>query len=79
MSTTTYKSIEKRKEFRNEVVIQITKKQLITFFGLLVLAAFVVINYFAITTNSPLLTQLIIVESIMLMIAVVKYLSTKSN
>lgn len=79
MSTTTYKSIEKRKEFRNEVVIQITKKQLITFFGLLVLAAFVVINYFAITTNSPLLTQLIIVESIILMIAVVKYLSTKSN
>lgn len=79
MSTTTYKSIEKRKEFNNEVVIQITKKQLITFFGLLVLAAFVVINFYAITTNSPLLTQLIIAESIILLIAMVKYLGSKTN
>ncbi len=77
MSTTTYKSVNEREEIKKEVVIQITKSQLLKFFTFLLIITFLVIDFFAITSNSPLLTELIIAQGIIALICLVKF--SKSN
>ncbi len=77
MSTTTFKSVEERDKLNNDIVLQITKSQAITFLIFLVILAFGVVDFFAITSNSPLLTELIIAQLIVALICVVKF--SKSN
>jgi hypothetical protein len=77
MSSTTIKSLRQREKINNDIVIQITKSQLIKFSAFLFLLAFIVIDFLAITSNSPLLTELIIAQAIVALIAFVKF--SKSN
>ena len=71
------KSIKNQESSNNDVVIQITKKQLITFGQLMVLAAMVVLNVIAITINSPFLKELLISQAIIAAIFFIK--NSKSN
>lgn len=77
MSTTTYESSREREQVNNEIVIQITKKQLIVFISVLFSIVLIGVNILAITSNSPLLKELLICEAILLMILFVK--TSKSN
>lgn len=77
MSTTTYESSREREQVNNEIVIQITKKQLIVFISVLFSIVLIGVNILAITSNSPLLKELLICEAILLMIVFVK--TSKSN
>ena len=77
MSTTTYESSREREQVNNEIVIQITKKQLIVFISILFSIVLICVNILAITSNSPLLKELLICEAILLMILFVK--TSKSN
>ncbi|PQJ78883.1 hypothetical protein BTO18_06655 [Polaribacter porphyrae] len=77
MSTTTFKSINNTKKVQNEIVIQITKKQLINFFRSILVFALVSINFLAISINSPFLKDLFIAEIILLLIFFIK--TNKSN
>ena len=77
MSTTTYESSREREQVNNEIVIQITKKQLIVFISVLFSIVLIGVNILAITSNSLLLKELLICEAILLMILFVK--TSKSN
>lgn len=77
MSSTTIKSVKNNNQFQNEVVIQITKKQLVTFFRFIGSLLFAVINVMAFIYNSVLLKELIWVQLILLMVIFIKY--SKSN
>lgn len=77
MNSTTYESSREREQVNNEIVIQITKKQLVTFASVLFVLVLIGINVLAITAKSPLLKELLISEAILLMIVFVK--TSKSN
>ena len=71
------KSFQNQESSNNDVVIQITRKQLITFCQLLVLAAMVIINAIAISIDSPFLKELFISQAIIAAIFFIK--NSKSN
>jgi hypothetical protein len=73
MSTTTIKSARNNNQFQNEVVIQITKKQLINFFRMLLVFSFLIINVLAFLSNSLFVKELLIGQAIVLMVIFVKY------
>lgn len=77
MNSTTYESSREREQVNNEIVIQITKKQLVTFASVLFVLVLIGINVLAITAKSPLLKELLISEAILLLIVFVK--TSKSN
>ena len=73
MSTTTIKSARNNNQFQNEVVIQITKKQLINFFRMLLVFSFLIINVLAFLSNSLFVKELLIGQAIVLMVIFIKY------
>ena len=73
MSTTTIKSARNNNQFQNEVVIQITKKQLINFFRMLLVFSFLIINVLAFLSNSLFIKELLIGQAIVLMVIFIKY------
>ena len=79
MSSTTYKSINKKDEANEEVVLQITKKQLVNFIRFSVLAMVLVINLFAIALDSPLLFELITIQIVIGLVLLTRDLNTHST
>tara|TARA_R110002126_G_scaffold258482_1_gene401457 strand:+ start:26538 stop:26783 length:246 start_codon:yes stop_codon:yes gene_type:complete len=77
MSSTIIKSLNSNNQYQNQVVIQITKKQLVIFFRFVGLLLFSVINIFAISSKSVLLKELVIAQIILFMVLFIKY--SKSN
>lgn len=71
------KSFNSSQSSSNDVVIQITKKQLITFCQSLVVVAIVCINILAVIINSPFLKELFISQAILIAIYFIK--NSKSN
>ncbi len=71
------KSIKNHQSQKNDVVIQVTKKQLLTLFQLVMLSILIVINIIAIILNSPLMKELFISQAIIAAIFFIK--NSKSN
>ncbi len=72
MSTTTFKTLKKGQELNNEVIIQITKSQVINFFRFLMVLALVTVNFIAIYIESPFMQELFISQAIILLIYFIK-------
>jgi hypothetical protein len=68
---------QQTKSFNNDIVIQVTKKQIIKFLQFIVVIAIVTINILAIKISSPFLKELFISQSILLLIFFIK--NSKSN
>lgn len=77
MSSTIIKSLNSNNQYQNQVVIQITKKQLVIFFRFVGLLLFSVINILAISSKSVLLKELVLAQIILFMVLFIKY--SKSN
>lgn len=78
MNSATVKTLRNRRQLQSEVVIQITKKQLINFFRAILLVAVLGINFIAITTKSPFLNELITSQVIILLVCFVKFSESKT-
>ena len=72
MSYTTIKTLTKKENLKNQVVIQITKKQLLNFFRLVTFISLLVINFLAITNGSDLITELLMAQVILLLLFFIK-------
>ncbi|NVJ88659.1 MAG: hypothetical protein HWD82_04385 [Flavobacteriaceae bacterium] len=77
MSSTTYKSSYRDSEINDEIIIKVTKTQLVNFSLIIMVLFFLIIDYLAITSNSPLLTELTISQGVIAIIALIKF--SKSN
>lgn len=77
MNSTTYESSREREQIKNEIVIQITKKQLVIFTSVLFVFLLIGITVLAIISKSPLLKELLISEAILILILLIK--TSKSN
>tara|TARA_R110001606_G_scaffold399161_1_gene581159 strand:- start:1672 stop:1917 length:246 start_codon:yes stop_codon:yes gene_type:complete len=77
MGQTISNSREQPKSFNNEIVIQITKKQLLVFFQLVVISAILALNITAILISSPFLKELFTAQTIILLVYFIK--TTKTN
>lgn len=77
MSQTAIKPSGQTKPFNNDVVIQITKAQLIKFLQFLMIMAMVTLNILAIKISSPFLKELIVSQVILLLVYFIK--NSKSN
>lgn len=72
MSQTVIKPSRQIKPYNNDVVIQVTKAQLIKFLQFIVIISMATINILAYKTTSPLLKDLIISQVILLLIYFIK-------
>lgn len=72
MDLATLNVAEKKKNSKSDIVLQITKRQLNTFLVLLVTIVLVSITLLAINVESPFIKELLICESIILMILFIK-------
>jgi hypothetical protein len=77
MSQIAIKPKAQTNSLNNDVVIQITKAQLIKFFQFLVIIAMATLNILAIKITSPFLKELFISQVILLLVFFVK--NSKSN
>jgi quinol-cytochrome oxidoreductase complex cytochrome b subunit len=77
MRQTVIKSIAQTRAVHNDVVIQITRAQLIKFLQFIVVIAMVVLNVLAIKIASPFLKELFISQAIIVLIFFIK--NFKSN
>ena len=77
MRQTVIKSIAQTRAVHNDVVIQITRAQLIKFLQLVVVIAMVALNVLAIKIASPFLKELFVSQSILALIFFIK--NFKSN
>lgn len=77
MPQTLFKPEERTNSLKQEIVIQITKKQLFNFLEALLVIAIITINIVAIQIASPLLKELFISQAIILLVYFVK--TSKSN
>ena len=72
MGTTIIKTLKKEQRLNNEVIIQITKSQVINFFRFLVVLALVIVNFIAIYIESSFMKELFISQGILLLIYFIK-------
>jgi quinol-cytochrome oxidoreductase complex cytochrome b subunit len=77
MSQTVIKSTVQTRALHTDVVIQVTRAQLLKFFQFIVVIAMVVLNVLAITIASPFLKELFVSQFILVLIFFIKNL--KSN
>jgi hypothetical protein len=77
MSTTTYKTLDNSKEMNSDIVVQITKNQMVTFFKVVLSILMVIVNILAFASNSSLLSELIIAQVIVVLVFIIK--NHKSN
>jgi len=77
MSQIAIKPTAQTNPLNNDIVIQITKAQLIKFFQFFVLIAMAILNILAIKIASPFLKELFISQVILLLVFFVK--NSKSN
>jgi quinol-cytochrome oxidoreductase complex cytochrome b subunit len=77
MRQTVIKSIAQTRAVHNDVVIQITRAQLIKFLQFIVVIAIVVLNVLAIKITSPFLKELFVSQAIVVLIFFIK--NFKSN
>lgn len=74
MSYTTIKSVRNNNQSQNDIVIQITRQQIIHFFRVIFILAISAINILAYSSNSPFLKELILSQVIIAMVCLHKYL-----
>lgn len=72
MGKVLFKPTEQSKFLSNEIVIQITKKQLINFFQFVVIISMITLNVLAISMSSPFLKELFMSQGILLLIFFIK-------
>jgi len=77
MSQTVIKPTAHTSVLNNQVVIQITKSQLIKFLQLMVLMAMVILNVLAIKIGSPFLKELFVSQALLVLVFFIK--NSKSN
>lgn len=77
MSQTVIKSTAQLGAVHNDIIIQITKAQLIKFLQFMVVIAIVVLNVLAIKIASPFLKELFVSQAILVLIFCIK--NSKSN
>lgn len=77
MSQTAIKSTQNNKSLNNDIVIQVTKKQLIKFLQFAVIMSMLTLNILAIKISSPFLKGLFVSQAILLLIYFIK--SSNSN
>ncbi len=77
MSQTVIKSTVQLGAVHNDIIIQITKAQLIKFLQFMVVLAMVVLNVLAIKIASPFLKELFVSQAILVLIFCIK--NSKSN
>lgn len=77
MSQTAIKSTQNNKSLNNDIVIQVTKKQLIKFLQFAVIMSMLTLNILAIKISSPFLKELFVSQAILLLIYFIK--SSNSN
>ncbi|TMM28827.1 hypothetical protein FDT66_13050 [Polaribacter aestuariivivens] len=77
MGQTLFNPTEQTKSLSNEIVIQITKKQIIVFCRFLVIMSMLALNALAISISSPFLKELLISQAILLLVYFIK--TSKSN
>lgn len=77
MPQTLFKPEERTNSLNQEIVVQITKKQLLIFFQALVVIGSIVLNIVALQINTPFLRELFISQAIILLIFFIK--TSKSN
>ena len=77
MRHTAIKTIVQTSALHNDVVIQITRAQLIKFLQFIVVIAMVVLNVLAIKITSPFLKELFVSQAILVLIFFIK--NFKSN
>lgn len=77
MSQTVIKSTAQLGAVHNDIIIQITKAQLIKFLQFMVVLAMVVLNVLAIKIASPFLKELFVSQAILVLIFCIK--NSKSN
>lgn len=77
MPQTLFKPEERTNSLNQEIVVQITKKQLLIFFQALVVIGSIALNIVAIQINTPFLRELFISQAIILLIFFIK--TSKSN
>jgi hypothetical protein len=68
---------QQTKSFNNDIVIQITKKQLIKFLQFIVVISIMIINILAIKISSPFIQELFLSQAILLLIFFIK--NSKTN
>ena len=79
MSYATFKTVNKEHKINEEIVVQITKRQHVNFFRYSVLVSALIVNFFAIRFNSPLLLELLTAQIVIGLILLNKDLSTNST
>ena len=72
MSYTTAKELNKRKETQEEIIIQITKSQLLNFFRVILVLSFLFINYLAVELKSSLIVELFMAQAIVAVLFILK-------
>ena len=72
MDSTTIKSVQKTKQVDNEIVLQITRQQLVNFFRAVLVLGILSINFLAFQVDSALLPQLLISQAIIALIVLIK-------
>jgi len=72
MSYTTAKELNKRKETQEEIIIQITKSQLLNFFRVLLVLSFLFVNYLAVELKSSLIVELFMAQAIVAVLFILK-------
>ncbi|WP_439128052.1 hypothetical protein [Polaribacter sp.] len=77
MPQTLFKPEERTNSLNQEIVVQITKKQLLIFFQALVVIGSIALNIVALQINTPFLRELFISQAIILLIFFIK--TSKSN
>jgi hypothetical protein len=68
---------QQTKSFNNDIVIQITKKQLIKFLQFIVVISIMIVNILAINISSPFIEELFLSQAILLLIFFIK--NSKTN
>jgi uncharacterized membrane protein (DUF4010 family) len=72
MDFTSIKTLKKDEQLKDQIIVQITKNQVLNFFRFLTVVSLVCINFLAFYIESPFVKQLVISQIILLLILFVK-------
>jgi hypothetical protein len=78
MGIATFKTLDKENESSNEVILQITKKQIVGFFRFLTLLALITVNAVALYLESSFIKELLLSQSILAIIYFIKITSSNT-
>ena len=78
MGIATFKTLDKENESSNEVILQITKKQIVGFFWFLTLLALITVNAVALYLESSFIKELLLSQAILAIIYFIKISSSNT-